>query len=166
MRFPRVICGAVLAQAEEARYLEILKRATTVKDTLEGAEKLSNVRGRIEQLQGEMKYLTTQIDMSALQISLQAEAGATVLGIHWRPLRQARVAVSEMISGLADWADSVIAFFINLPLIFLWIVSVVALIVVVVRVLRFCWRKFGPKTAWRVPWPHSRGQAPPESGAS
>ena len=42
------------AQAEEARYLEILKRATTVKDTLEGAEKLSNVRGRIEQLQGEM----------------------------------------------------------------------------------------------------------------
>jgi hypothetical protein len=82
------------AQAEEARYLEILKRATTVKDTLEGGEKLCSVRARIEQLQGEMKYLTTQIDMSSLEISLQAEAGATVLGIHWRPLRQARVAAA------------------------------------------------------------------------
>lgn len=150
------------AQAEEARYLEILKRATTVKDTLEGAEKLSNVRERIEQLQGEMKYLTSQIDMSSLQISLHAEAGATVLGIHWRPLRQAKVAVSEMISGLADWADSVIAFFINLPLIFLWVVSIVALAVVAIRLLRFCWRKFGPKTAWRMPWRRVREQSHPE----
>ena len=33
------------AKAEEARYLEILQKATTIKDTLEGAEKLSNVRG-------------------------------------------------------------------------------------------------------------------------
>ena len=63
------------AQAEEARYLEILKRAATVKDTLDGAEKLSGVRGQIEQLQGEMKYLTTQIDMSALEITLRGEAG-------------------------------------------------------------------------------------------
>ena len=150
------------AQAEEARYLDILKRATTIKDTLEGAEKLSKVRGRIEQLQGEIKYLTTQIDMSALQISLQAEAGSTVLGIHWRPLRQAKVAVGDMISGLADWADSVIAFFINLPLILLWIASIVALIVVAIRILRFCWRKFGPKTRWRLPWLRNRGAATPE----
>lgn len=149
------------AQAEEARYLEILKRATTVKDTLEGAEKLSSVRGRIEQLQGEMKYLTTQIDMSSLEISLQTEAGATVLGVRWRPLHQVKVAVRGMISGLADWADSVVAFFINLPLILLWIASVLALIVVAVRVLRFCWRKFGPKTAWRLPWMRTRGEAPP-----
>ena len=152
------------AQAEEAQYLQILKRATTVKDTLEGAEKLSSVRGRIEQLQGEMKYLTTQIDMSSLEISLRGEAGATVLGIRWRPLRQAKVALGDMISGLADWADSVIAFFINLPLIVVWLVSVLALVVIAIRVLRFCWRKLGPKTAWRLPWLHARpsDQASPD----
>lgn len=144
------------AQAEEARYLQILKRSTTVKDTLEGAEKLSSVRGRIEQLQGEMKYLTTQIDMSSLEISLRGEAGTTVLGIHWRPLRQARVALGDMISGLADWADSVIAFLINLPLIVVWIVSVLALVVIAIRLLRFCWGKLGPKTGWRLPWLGSR----------
>ena len=146
------------AQAEEARYLETLKRATTVKDTLEGAEKLSGVRGRIEQLQGEMKYLTTQIDMSSLEISLQTEAGATVLGVHWRPLRQAKIAIGEMTSGRADWADSVIAFFINLPLILVWVVSVLALVVVTVRILRFCWRKLGPKKTWTLPWRRSRGE--------
>ena len=146
------------AQAEEARYLEILKRATTIKDTLDGAEKLSNVRGRIEQLQGEMRYLNTQIDMSSLLISLQTEADATVLGTRWRPLRQAKIALREMISGLADWADSVIAFFINLPLILVWVVSVLALVVVAVRILRFCWRKLGPKKTWTLPWRRSRGE--------
>ncbi len=152
------------AQAEEAQYLQIMKRAATVKDTLEGAEKLSSVQGRIEQLQGEMKYLMTQIDMSSLQISLRGEASATVLGIHWRPLRQAKLALGEMISGLADWADSVIAFFINLPLIAVWTVSVFALVVIAVRVLRFGWRKLGPKTTWRLPWLRSRpsDQASPQ----
>jgi len=63
------------------------------------------------------EFLIAQIDMSSLEISLRAESDAAVAGIHWRPLRQAKAALSEMISGLADWADSVIAFLINLPLI-------------------------------------------------
>jgi Domain of unknown function (DUF4349) len=149
------------AEAEEERYLKILKRAATVKDTLDGAEKLSGVRGQIEQLQGEMKYLTTQIDMSSLEISLRGEAGATVLGIQWRPLRQAKVALGEMISGLADWADSVIAFFINLPLIVVWVITIIILVAIAVRILRFCWKKLWPKTAWRLPWsrPRSNEQA-------
>jgi hypothetical protein len=140
------------AQAEEAQYLQILKRATTIKDTLDVTEKLSDVRGRIEQMQGELKFLTAQIDRSTLQISLRAEADAAVAGIHWRPLRQAKIAVSEMISGMADWADSVIAFFINLPLIAVWFLSVVALLAVALRILRYLWRRFGPKTSWRLPW--------------
>jgi len=150
------------AQAEEAQYLQILKRATTIKDTLDVTEKLSDVRGRIEQLQGEMKFLTAQIDMSTLEISLRAEADAAVAGIHWRPLRQAKVALSEMVSGLADWVDSVIAFFIDLPLIAVWLISIVALIWVALRVLRFLWRRLGLKTSWRLPW--RRSTLRPEQG--
>jgi hypothetical protein len=152
------------AQAEEAQYLQILKRATTIKDTLDVTEKLSDVRGRIEQMQGELKFLTAQIDLSTLQISLRAETDAEVAGIHWRPLRQAKVAVSEMISGMADWADSVIAFFINLPLIAVWLISVVALIWIALRVLRFLWRRFGPKTNWRIPWRRSTPRPEPGTG--
>lgn len=150
------------AQAEEAQYLLILKRATTIKDTLDVTEKLGDVRGRIEQMQGEMKFLTAEIDMSSLEISLRAESDTAVAGIHWRPLRQAKIAVGEMLSGLADWADSVIAFLINLPLIGVWLLSVVILVLVVVHILRFLWRKFGPKTSWRTPWRRStpRDEAP------
>jgi hypothetical protein len=148
------------AQAEEAQYLQILKRATSIKDTLDVTEKLSDVRGRIEQLQGEMKSLTAQIDMSTLEISLRAEADAAVAGIHWRPLRQAKIAVTEMLSGLGDWVDSVVAFVINLPLIAVWFVSVVALIWAALRVLRFLWRRIGPKNPWRLPW---KRPAPPVS---
>jgi hypothetical protein len=140
------------AQAEEAQYLQILKRATTIKDTLDVTERLSDVRGRIEQMQGEMKFLTAQIDMSSLEISLRAESDATVAGFHWKPLRQAKIAAQEMVSGLADWADSVIAFFINLPLIAVWLLSIVILLLVVFRLLRWLWRRFGPKTSWRMPW--------------
>jgi hypothetical protein len=153
------------AQAEEAQYLQILKRATTIKDTLDVTEKLSDVRGRIEQMQGEMKFLVAQIDMSTLEISLRAEADAAVAGIHWRPLRQAKIALSEMVSGLADWVDSVVAFFINLPLIAVWFLSIVALIVVAFRVLRFVWRRLGPKKSWRLPWKHPTPPVPtPGSG--
>jgi hypothetical protein len=148
------------AQAEEAQYLQILKRATTIKDTLDVTEKLSDVRGRIEQLQGEMKFLTAQVDMSTLEISLRAEADAAVAGIHWRPLRQAKIAVTEMVSGLGEWVDSVVAFVINLPLIAVWFLSIVTLVVVVLRILRFLWRRFGPKRSWQLPW---KRPAPPVS---
>jgi hypothetical protein len=150
------------ARAEEERYLEILKRVTTIKDTLDGAEKLSNVRGRIEQLQGEMNYLTSQIAMSSLEISLATDAGSTVFGVRWRPLHQAKIATGEMISGFADWADSVIAFFINLPLIVVWAASIIALLFVTIRILVFLWRKLGPKTVWRWPWVRVRDDVRPD----
>ena len=140
------------AKAEEAQYLQILKRATTIKDTLDVTEKLSDVRARIEQLQGEMNYLSSQIDMSSLEISLRAEAEAEVAGIRWRPLRQAKIAASEMLSGLADWADSVISFIINLPLIGVWLISIVILLLIAVRVLIFLWRRLAPKVNWRWHW--------------
>jgi len=57
-----------------------------------------------------------------------------------------------MVSGLADWVDSVVAFFINLPLIAAWLLSILALVVVAIRIVRYFWRRFGPKTTWRLPW--------------
>ena len=55
--------------AEEAQYLAILKNAHTVKDTVEVTDKLSEVRGEIEQLTGELKYLSQQIEMSVVTVT-------------------------------------------------------------------------------------------------
>jgi hypothetical protein len=76
-------------------------------------------------------------------------------------LRQAKAALSEMISGLADWADSVIAFLINLPLIAVWLFSVIILLLVAVRILKLLWGKFGPKSSWRLPWRRAASRTEP-----
>ena len=140
------------AQAEEQQYLQILKRAATVKDTLDVTEKLSEVRGSIEQLQGEMKYLTSQIDLSSIQVSVYSEAEAAAMGVHWRPLRRARLAWSEMLAGLADWADNVIEFLINLQVYILWVASFVFLGVLAWRIGRWLWRRLIPGEGWHWPW--------------
>src|ERR1700693_4543719 len=60
-------------RAEEVQYLGILKQAHTVKDTLEVSEKLSEVRGQIEQQQAEFDALSKQIETAAITVSLRAE---------------------------------------------------------------------------------------------
>lgn len=76
---------------------------------------------------------------SSWEISLRADADAAVAGIQGRRLRPAKIAVSEIISGLADWVDSVIAYLINLPLIGVWLISNVILVLVAGRIRRFLW---------------------------
>jgi len=73
-------------RAEEAQYLSIMKRANTVKDTLEVSEQLSNVRGQIEQQQAEFEALSKQVETVAIAISVHSEAEAQVFGLRWRPL--------------------------------------------------------------------------------
>jgi hypothetical protein len=72
-------------KAEEAQYLTILRQANTVKDLLAVSEKLSEVRGQIEQQQAEFNALSQQIDTVALTISLRTESEQQVLGLDWRP---------------------------------------------------------------------------------
>jgi Domain of unknown function (DUF4349) len=55
-------------KAEEQQYLLILKQAKTVKDTLDVSEKLSEVRGQIEQQQAEFNALSRQIETVAINV--------------------------------------------------------------------------------------------------
>jgi Domain of unknown function (DUF4349) len=73
-------------RSEEAQYLSIMKRANTVKDTLEVSEKLSEVRGQIEEGQAEFQALSKQVETVAISVSLRTEADARVFGLNWRPL--------------------------------------------------------------------------------
>src|SRR5581483_8142690 len=62
-------------RAQEAQYLEIMKRATTVKDTLAVSDKLGEARSEIEQQQAEFDALSNQVETVAMTISLRREAG-------------------------------------------------------------------------------------------
>jgi len=133
--------------AEEQQYLGILKQAHTVKDTLEVSEKLSDVRDRIERLQTQIQVMTHDIDMSVVTIVLMQESNAQVFGIHWRPLYEAKLAVHDLLAGLGEWFDWVVAAVIKLPLIILWLGTVIVIVWACWRVIRFLWRRFfKPKT--------------------
>jgi hypothetical protein len=129
-------------RAEEEQYLSIMKQAHTVSDTLEVSEKLSAVRDRIERLQAQIQVMNHDIEMSTVGITLTQESDTRVLGIRWRPLYNAKIAARELLVGLGEWTDWVVALLIKLPLILLWTLTVGALLWVGWRLGRAAWPRF------------------------
>lgn len=109
------------SKAQEAQYLAILKRANTIKETLDVVAKLNEVRGEIEQQQAELDNLTKEVETVALAISLQADEQAQVFGLHWRPLYQLKHAAGEGLDSVADYASAMATILFYLPATVLWL---------------------------------------------
>lgn len=58
------------ARAEERAYLSLLDRSGSVADLLKVQRELSNVRARIESMEGRLKYLSNQTDLATISVSL------------------------------------------------------------------------------------------------
>ena len=129
-------------RATEAQYLSILKRATTVKDTLAVSEKLNEVRGEIEQQQAEFDTLSKQIETVAINIALRAQADTRVFGLHWRPWYQVKLAARDGLDGLGDYAATMTAIIMYLPAILLWMATILVAAVIAWRLLRWVARVF------------------------
>jgi len=112
-------------RAEEVQYLSILKQAHTVKDTLAVSDKLSEVRGQIEQQQAEFNALAKQTETVAIAVSLRAEAQAQVFGLHWRPLYQMKLALRDGLDAVADYGVAMTSFVFYLPAVLLWMGTIV-----------------------------------------
>ncbi len=125
------------ARAEEAQYLEILKRAAAVKDVLEVSSKLAEVRGRIDEWEADLRFLHHQVEMSLLTTNISAVvAQAQVFGVHWRPLYEARLSLRGALVGMAGYADAMVALLLNLPVVVMWGFTIVALLKVGWMLLR------------------------------
>lgn len=57
----------------EKRYLDILQKATKVSDILEIEEKIGEIREEIEAKEGELKYLSDQVDYSTINLNFHQE---------------------------------------------------------------------------------------------
>lgn len=112
----------VNSQAEEQSFLKILAQAQKIDDVLAVTREVSRVRGEIEQLQGSIKYLESQTDMSVISVSLTEDANITVAD-SWRPIQVAKEAVNLLLKDLQNFVDFVIRLLIvGLPLLLLWAV--------------------------------------------
>lgn len=112
-------------RAEESQYLAILKQANSVKDMLAVTERLSEVRGQIEQQQAEFNAISRQIETVALTISLRTEAEAQVFGLNWRPGYQLKLALRDGLESLATYATAMTTILFNLPAVLLWVGTIV-----------------------------------------
>jgi hypothetical protein len=129
-------------RAVEAQYLQIMKSAGKVEDMLDVSEKLSEVRGQIEQQQAEFETLSRQVETVAIAVTAHAEPGPEAFGIHWQPLHQIRAAARDALEGLAQYASSMISVILYLPVIFLWLATVTLGLVGGWKLLRWIARKF------------------------
>ena len=131
-------------RAQEVQYLDILKRSGTIPEVLSVTQNLNSVRSNIESIQGQLQYLTKQVDMSVITTSLTSEADVEVFGIIWRPLFVAKQAFRNMLSDLSGYIDSLIRFLFSLPVIILWVVTILLILYVVWKIIIWLKRKFFP----------------------
>ena len=70
----------------EAQYLAILKKATTVTDTLAVQRELTTVRSEIEYLESSLDNMEKQTDYSTVQMTItQSSTGSSLTDDEWRP---------------------------------------------------------------------------------
>jgi hypothetical protein len=95
--------------------------------------------------------------MSLLTINIRGMAEAQAFGLHWRPLYEAKVSLRSALGGMTDYADDMVSLFLNLPVIAIWMLTIVALLKIGWLALRSTVRVFFPgSTVWLQRLAHSR----------
>ncbi|MDP3795120.1 MAG: DUF4349 domain-containing protein [bacterium] len=97
-------------RATETQYLEILKRAFTVEDTLKVTAQLTQVRGQIESLEGQLKYLTNQTDLATVTVALSEEPTLSVPLKDFRPRTVLNASVRALVSALVVFFNVLVRF--------------------------------------------------------
>jgi hypothetical protein len=134
-------------RAEEVQLLTILKQAATVKDMMAVSERLSEVRGQIEQQQAEFNALSRQIETVAIAISLRTESEPQVFGLNWRPGYQLKLALHDGLESVATYATVMTTILFYLPAVLMWAGTILVGIFVSWRLRRWIWERWvGSKT--------------------
>lgn len=87
-------------KATENQYLEILQKAQKIDDILQVTQRLSEVRGQVESLEGQIKYLANQTDLSTINITLSEEPTVALSVKDFRPLTILKTSVRVLVQGL------------------------------------------------------------------
>ncbi len=130
-------------KALEERYLEIMKRANTVKDALEVEAQLANVRTEIERIEGRKRFLENQSSLSTITIELQTpvELTASSTGFFY-----------ELKQAISDGFEAALTFILFLVRVLIAMLPFLLLILLpLFLILRYFFRKYKRKiTARRI----------------
>jgi len=128
-------------QTEEDAFTKIMAQAQKIDDVLAVQRELSRVRGQIEQLQGRIKYMDSQTNMSTITVSLTEDANISIAD-RWRPWQVVKETTSVLVKKVQGFVDFVIKLVILvLPVLLLYTL----LVLVVYRIGKKIYLKFKRK---------------------
>ena len=116
-------------RASEESLLQVMAKAQKVEDILQVQRELTNVRGQIEQIQGQKQVLERKADLATINLTIRE--AATVARSGWNPgttFQEAYRALGSALRGLAIFAIWLAVFspiwggFIALIWLFVWLV--------------------------------------------
>lgn len=118
--------------AEEEAFTKILNtNAQKVSDILEVTRELSRVRGEIERLEAQKKYMDSQTDMASITVSLSEDARVGSVSNDWRPWQTVKNAVNQLLLHFRGFIDGSIYFVVSvLPLFLLYLIGLYVLFLV------------------------------------
>lgn len=132
-------------KAEEAQYLEIMKRAGEIKDVLQVTQQLSRVRGQIERIQGQLNYLSRRVALSTITVSITPEADVQEPTDTWKPISVMKAALKDALEELTDFVDDLLRVAIGLPIFLIKIGFWGLLLFMGIKLLVALKRKFIPE---------------------
>jgi hypothetical protein len=115
-------------RAEEESFLKILNQAQEIEDILSVTKQISRVRGEIERLEGQLRFMDSQTDMSTIIIQVSEDVEISPAQNDWRPWEVTKKAFSDLIVRSQNFFDNTIRFIIiGIPsliptLIIVWII--------------------------------------------
>lgn len=132
-------------QATEKKLTEIMDKAEKTEDVLSVFNQLTDIRGKIEVIVGQMKYYEQSAAMSAISVRILAEKTIKPIEIAgWQPQGQARDAAQALVNFFQNFVN----FLIWLVIFFIPILAVLLIFAALFwRLGTWIWRKiFPPQT--------------------
>jgi hypothetical protein len=144
-------------EAAEKQLQNIMDAATKTEDVLAVYNQLVQVREQIEVLKGQVKYYEESAALSAISVSLRAQASVQPVVIAgWRPVGVARSAVQALINTLQFLGSAAIW-------IVIYILPVGVILVLFFLLLRFLWRKIFKTKPRKTPAAQPPAVQPPSN---
>lgn len=132
-------------KAEEDQYRVLLARATKVEDILQVTQYINQTRQQIEQLEGRLNYMKNNVQLSTITVNLTSEEDVSVFGVVWSPLDQIKDSFTNLVAGLVNFVNHIIAFVFFIPIIILYglgyAVVAAAALFIIYKVSMFVYKK-------------------------
>jgi len=108
-------------QVEEQQFQNILGQAQKIQDILDVTQQLYRVRGEIERLQGRIKFMDSQTDMSSITVSLSEDENITFAD-SWRPWQVIKETFNGLVKSIQGFVNFLIVLIIQvIPVLVLYL---------------------------------------------